>query len=181
MSANVVVTSAPVAPNIILDVIIPDGREFGISGQTVFLSWTVYNAYSNGCTASGDWSGAKANAGLNEESPIVRSPDATFKIECRGPGGIRIAERTIEVRGGSRLPDNQCQSGQVCLAAPEVTAPPLTTEDIDLFVSSGANAVTDYGRGFKGGLLTVKSNDAYTIEWESTPNLATGWSCSSAD
>ncbi|MEK9131755.1 MAG: MBG domain-containing protein [Patescibacteria group bacterium] len=177
MSANVVVTSAPVAPNIILDVIIPDGREFGISGQTVFLSWTVYNAYSNGCTASGDWSGAKANAGLNEESPIVRSPDATFKIECRGPGGIRIAERTIEVRGGSRLPDNQCQSGQVCLAAPEVTAPPLTTEDIDLFVSSGANAVTDYGRGFKGGLLTVKSNDAYTIEWESTPNLATGWSC----
>lgn len=175
-SANVLVTSAPIAPNINLTVTIPDGREFGIVGQTVLLSWEAFNA-ENGCVASGAWTGARSTLGLNVESPTLSAPEATFKITCTGLGGTRSQEKTIPVRGRSALPESDpCLNGQVCLRPPLPPAP-VAAEDIDVYVSVPTRVINQYGRGFKGGLVTVNSNEAYTVEWSTASELSTGWTC----
>lgn len=175
-SANVLVTSAPIAPNINLTVTIPDGGKYGIVGQTVLLSWEAFNA-ENGCVASGAWTGARSTLGLNVESPTLSAPEATFKITCTGLGGTRSQEKTIPVQGRSTLPESDpCPNGQVCLRPPLPPAP-VTAGDIDVYVSVPTRVVNQYGRGFKGGLVTVNSNEAYTVEWSTASELSTGWTC----
>jgi hypothetical protein len=174
-SANVTFTAHLPAPNISLTVMIPEGNSYGIAGRNVLLSWTTENVFPNGCTASGSWDGVKANIGVNEVSPELFVPSATYQLTCRGSGGTRSQEVTIEVLGGNRInPD--CTAGQTCIKPPDLPAD-ATTGDIDLYVSSGAEGVTDYGKGFKGGLLAVKSNEAYTIQWTASTTLAIGWTC----
>jgi hypothetical protein len=53
------------------------------SGQSTTLQWSATNATS--CTASGAWSGSKAASGSQSSGALTAN--ATFEIECVGPGG----------------------------------------------------------------------------------------------
>lgn len=63
------------------------------SGQGTTLTWTATNATS--CTASGAWSGTKATTGSAPTGALTSN--ATFEIECVGPGGRNNASAMIAV------------------------------------------------------------------------------------
>jgi hypothetical protein len=67
------------------------------SGQSATLQWSATNATS--CTASGGWSGAKAVSGTQQTSALTTN--ATFELECVGPGGRGIASVTVAVSAAS--------------------------------------------------------------------------------
>jgi hypothetical protein len=52
------------------------------NGSTT-LSWGSAN--SNGCTASGDWSGSKATSG--SQTIVALATNSNFHLSCSGPGG----------------------------------------------------------------------------------------------
>lgn len=54
-----------------------------VQGGSTTVSWSATNAAS--CTASGDWSGAKATAGMEIISGLTST--STFNLSCSGPGG----------------------------------------------------------------------------------------------
>jgi hypothetical protein len=63
------------------------------NGSTT-LSWEARSATS--CTASGDWSGAKATSGSETISSITG--DRTFRLNCIGANGNAVAMTTVTVR-----------------------------------------------------------------------------------
>ena len=63
------------------------------SGSSATLTWTSTNATT--CTASGDWSGAKAINGT--ESTGALTSGKTYNISCTGPGGTATAFTFVTV------------------------------------------------------------------------------------
>mgnify|MGYP001610693461 CR=1 FL=1 len=53
-------------------------------GQTTTLTWS--SSYTTSCTASGNWSGAKALSGNQVVVPLP-PPSVTYNLQCSGPGG----------------------------------------------------------------------------------------------
>jgi hypothetical protein len=62
--------------------------------ETVTLSWTSQNATS--CTASGDWSGDKANSG-SQDVELNQAKNHTFTITCRNEDGSSAAN-SVQVK-----------------------------------------------------------------------------------
>lgn len=67
------------------------------NGSTT-LSWTSAN--SNGCTASGDWSGSKATSGSQTISALTTNRN--FNLSCSGPGGD--ASDSVNITVAAPLP-----------------------------------------------------------------------------
>ena len=63
------------------------------SGGSTTLTWSATNATS--CTASGAWSGTKAASGTAPTGALTSN--ATYEIECVGPGGRDDASVTVAV------------------------------------------------------------------------------------
>lgn len=63
--------------------------------ETATVSWTSTNA--TGCTASGDWSGAKGTAGSESVGPFAAATSKTYKLDCTGPGGTVSGSKTLTV------------------------------------------------------------------------------------
>jgi hypothetical protein len=63
------------------------------AGETVSLNWSTTDA--DDCTASGDWSGAKATTGSETLGPL--SSDASFTLTCTGVGGTASNTASVSV------------------------------------------------------------------------------------
>lgn len=63
------------------------------SGQTTQLSWTTTNATQ--CLASGAWTGNRAANG--SETTAALTAQATYGLECTGPGGTSNAQLVVNV------------------------------------------------------------------------------------
>ncbi len=74
-----VIVAAPLAPSVNLSA----SPSSVVQNGSTTLNWSTTNADS--CTASGDWSGSKASAGLEIISGLTAT--STFNISCSGPGG----------------------------------------------------------------------------------------------
>ncbi len=66
-------------------------------GAAATLQWTTTNVDS--CTASGDWTGNKGTSG--SESTGSLNSNATYTLDCVGPGGTIGNTRTVTVAAGS--------------------------------------------------------------------------------
>ena len=93
MSARVTVTGASPVPTLSLTA----NPTSVTSGGASTLTWSSTNATS--CTASGDWSGAKATSG-NQSSGALTST-GTFTLNCSGAGGSVTQSATVTVTGPS--------------------------------------------------------------------------------
>lgn len=67
------------------------------SGQGTTLQWSATNATS--CTASGGWTGTREVTGTHQTGALTAN--ATFDIECVGPGGRDDASVTVTVNAAS--------------------------------------------------------------------------------
>ncbi|MDY6946417.1 MAG: hypothetical protein SXG53_11910 [Pseudomonadota bacterium] len=67
------------------------------SGQSATLQWSATNATS--CIASGGWSGSKASSGTQQTAALTTN--ATFELECVGPGGRGNASVAVAVSAAS--------------------------------------------------------------------------------
>src|SRR3954469_699196 len=67
------------------------------SGGASTLTWSSTNATS--CTASGDWSGAKATSGSQSTGALTAS--GNFTLTCTGAGGSASASATVTVAAAS--------------------------------------------------------------------------------
>ena len=66
------------------------------SAQTSTLAWSTTNATT--CTASGDWSGAKATSGGQSVSQITLGTFVyVFGLDCSGPGGSASSSATLTI------------------------------------------------------------------------------------
>ncbi len=63
------------------------------SQQTTSLQWSATNATS--CTASGSWSGARSTNGSETVGPF--GADASFTLQCSGPGGSVTGSTSVTV------------------------------------------------------------------------------------
>jgi hypothetical protein len=63
------------------------------TGQSTTLTWSATNATS--CSAAGGWSGTKAVSGTQSTGALTAN--ATFEIDCVGPGGRDDASVTVTV------------------------------------------------------------------------------------
>ena len=88
-TANVTVGSPPPPAPIVTLSASPTSVAFG---GTTALTWSTTNATS--CTASGEWSGARATAG-SESSAALSNSTSSFTLTCSGAGGQ--ASRTVNV------------------------------------------------------------------------------------
>lgn len=66
-------------------------------GASTTLVWTTTNVDS--CTASGDWTGLKATSG--SEATGALTSDATYVLDCSGPGGSVSDTLTVTVAVGA--------------------------------------------------------------------------------
>jgi hypothetical protein len=67
------------------------------TGQSTTLTWSATNATS--CTAAGGWSGTKAVSGTQSTDSLTAN--ATFEIDCVGPGGRDDASVTVTVNAAT--------------------------------------------------------------------------------
>lgn len=88
-TASVAVSAAPPVPTVSLSA----NPAQVASGGTSTLSWSSSNASS--CTASGGWTGTKAQSGSQVTSALTQS--TTFALACTGPGGTSNASTTVSV------------------------------------------------------------------------------------
>lgn len=68
-----------------------------MSGQSTSLQWSATNATS--CTASNGWTGTKPLSGTQQTAALMAN--ASFEIECVGPGGRDDASVTVTVNAAS--------------------------------------------------------------------------------
>jgi CubicO group peptidase (beta-lactamase class C family) len=91
-SDDIVVTvnpaGGPVAPTVTLT---PSAASVA-AGTAVTLTWSSTNADS--CTASNGWTGTKATSGTEN---VTVSANATFVLDCTGPGGTTQATTAVSV------------------------------------------------------------------------------------
>ena len=67
-------------------------------GGSATLAWTAIN--TNGCTASGSWSGAQANSGSQSVSPSAAGT-ATYTLTCMGANGSVSSSAMLTVSSAS--------------------------------------------------------------------------------
>jgi len=88
-STTVTVDPSSGAPTVSLSV----GPSAVKSGGKSTLTWSSTNATS--CTASGDWSGAKALKGSQSTGALTKS--VTYTLTCKGPKGTAAQSATVSV------------------------------------------------------------------------------------
>lgn len=66
-----------------------------VSGDSTTLTWTAADVDS--CTASGGWSGARAESGNEQVGPIIAS--TTFSLSCSGAGGSVVEMLSVGAIG----------------------------------------------------------------------------------
>lgn len=77
----------PVAPTATLSAASSNAR----IDDTVTLTWSSTNASS--CSASGDWTGARANSGT--QAVAITKATSNFTLTCTGPGGTANAQAGV--------------------------------------------------------------------------------------
>lgn len=83
-------------------------------GSSVTVTWSSSNATS--CTASGDWSGAKALSGSELISGLAAGL-RTFTISCTGPGGAGVGSDAVTVASFA-CGNGVCEAGESILSCP---------------------------------------------------------------
>ncbi len=64
---------------------------------SVILGWSVTNA-SDGCTASGDWSGVRATGSNNTETKTGLTSNKSYTLTCTQPGEVVVKTVNVTVR-----------------------------------------------------------------------------------
>ena len=57
-----------------------------VQGSSASLTWSSTNATA--CTASGDWTGAKATQGTQSTGTLTTARTYSYGLSCTGPGGV---------------------------------------------------------------------------------------------
>lgn len=91
------VTNPPPAPAPTLT--LSSNRSSAQTGEFVTLSWNSGNATS--CTASGDWSGAKAVSGSENVSVGTTAGSRSYTLTCNGAGGSISRSATVSINAAS--------------------------------------------------------------------------------
>ncbi|MBK9360585.1 MAG: hypothetical protein IPM99_05295 [Rubrivivax sp.] len=123
--ASTMLAVQPPAPNVTLG-----SSTTSVSiGATITLRWSSSNASS--CTASGDWSGARATAG--SESIYAGSVATTkyFHLTCGGSNGTNSASTSIEVVS-TPVPTGRCE--QVTAGASNLTVRNQLPSGLEVFL-----------------------------------------------
>ena len=66
-----------------------------VQGSSATLSWSSTNA--TGCTASRDWTGAKATQGTQSTGTLTSVRTYSYGLSCTGPGGVASRSATVVV------------------------------------------------------------------------------------
>ncbi len=67
-----------------------------VVGAASALSWSTTGAV-DACTASGDWSGAKAQSGSESTGTFAAAQTYTYTLDCTGPGGSGSDSASVSV------------------------------------------------------------------------------------
>jgi hypothetical protein len=95
-SVTVTVASSTPAPTVDLSA----NPTSVVSGGSTNLSWTSANATA--CTASGNWSGAKATSGSQSVGPLTAN--RTYTLTCTGTGGSGNDTQAVTVTSADPAP-----------------------------------------------------------------------------
>ena len=71
------------------------GADALVQGASASLSWSSTNATA--CTASGDWTGAKAAQGTQSTGTLTAARTYSYGLSCTGPGGVASRSATVVV------------------------------------------------------------------------------------
>ena len=98
-SATVIVGAAPPTGSSAPTVAISADPSIIASGGSTTLTWTSTGATA--CTASGAWSGTEAVSGTRSTGAL--SADATYTLNCSGPGGSTQQSTTVTISAPTAL------------------------------------------------------------------------------
>jgi len=107
------------------------------------LSWASTNATS--CTASGDWSGTKANSG--SESTGNLTSNKTYTLTCTGPGGSSSDSVTVNVSDTTPPTISNVQATNITQTSATITwqtdEPATSQAEYGLTTDYGSNTTLD--------------------------------------
>ena len=148
-----VIVAAPIPPVVSLSA---SPSSVSQNGSTT-LSWSATDADS--CTASGDWVGSKAPAGLEIISEIAAT--ATYNLSCSGPGGSASDSTVVTVTAAptptvnlSASPTSVSQNGSSTLS--------WVTADADSCTASGDWAGSKAVSGSET-IASIAANSQFTL------------------
>lgn len=161
-SVTVNVTPAP-APTVSL---LANGSAGSITiayNSAATLSWTTTTVNTNGCIASGGWSGVKATSGSSTTGALTSTQ--TYTLQCTGPGGTASSSVTVNVTAPPP-PQPSCVS-----AAPQSNNS-SGNGDFNLYAYGVQNATSLYFDVYKSiSHITVNGTDQGGGTWVGTINL----------
>lgn len=127
------------------------------------LSWTTTTVDTNGCIASGGWSGTQASSG-NATTGALTSTQV-YSLQCTGPGGSANSSVTVNVTAPPP-PQPSCVS-----AAPESNNA-SGNGNFSVFAYGVQDATSLYFNIFKGGTsINVTGSDQGGGTWQGTFSL----------
>ncbi len=126
-----------------------------IFGQSTMLTWSSMN--SSGCTASGDWSGAKSTNGLESQTP-TSTGQKSYNLVCAGTAGPASTLATVMVNAPPiAISFVTPQNGATVSGNVTVTV-----------AASGGVGVTEVDLYKDGVSLGVARTVPYSFSWDTT-------------
>lgn len=139
------------------------------------LSWTTTTVDTNGCVASGGWSGAKATSGSATTGALTSTQ--TYSLQCTGPGGTVNGSVTVNVTAPpppqptcvSAAPQSNNASGNGAFTVYAYGVTDTTSLNFDIY--KNLTHITVAGSNQGGGtwsgtfnLSAIPSKGFYTID-----------------
>lgn len=134
------------APVVDLKVNGDDSLALGPSGGPIALTWTTQNVSSADCSATVDWSGAKASSGGSQSLSLAPNTTTsvitkTYTITCTGLTGTSVSDTVTVTIAGSSAPFVSLlvnNSGAITIAPPPATGTPVTLKWEALNITAGS-------------------------------------------